>query len=205
MTPRAICMNWVMKKSFRMRESVLKVWILMFAKIGRLLMFCTRAYGCRHWHHCCIVDTYSFSPDSFLSPYCTSSMTDPSVDSLPMLFLAYCTMTDPTSHSVPDDRSPTDMMTDDPTPCLSALWPLIRLCSSLWVYSTEEEDLVECTIQSLRVYKLGTNGSQALSLTLSSNHTFAPIHSGKLRTCESPLRSHIDCTLPDTLCGTFGQ
>jgi len=61
-------------------------------------------------------DTYPF-----LSPYCTSSMTDPLVDCLPMLFLDYCTMTDPTSHSVPDDRSPIDMMTDDPVPDLSAV------------------------------------------------------------------------------------
>ena len=63
---------------------------------------------------------YSFSSDSSLSPYYISPMTDPSVDSLSMLFLAYCTMTDPTSHSVPDDRSPMDTMTDDLTPCLSA-------------------------------------------------------------------------------------
>jgi len=60
-------------------------------------------------------DTYPF-----LS-HCTSSMTDPPVDCLPMLFLAYCTMTDPTSHSVPDDRSPIDTMTDDPVPDLSAV------------------------------------------------------------------------------------
>jgi hypothetical protein len=50
-------------------------------------------------------------------------MTDAAVDSLPTLFLAYCTMTDlltdPTSLSVPDDRSPTDTMTDDPVPLLS--------------------------------------------------------------------------------------
>ena len=61
-------------------------------------------------------DTYPF-----LSPYCTSSMTDPSVDCLPILFLAYCTMTDLIPHSVPDDRSPIDTMTDDPIPDLSAV------------------------------------------------------------------------------------
>jgi len=38
-----------------------------------------------------------------------------------MLFLAYCTMTDPTSHLVPDDRPPIDVMTDDPVPDLSAV------------------------------------------------------------------------------------
>ena len=65
-------------------------------------------------------DTNSFSSDSSLSLYYISPMTDPSVDSLPLLFLAYCTMTDPTSHLVPDDRSPLDMLTDDPAPCLSA-------------------------------------------------------------------------------------
>jgi hypothetical protein len=54
-----------------------------------------------------------------LSPYSSSSETDSAVDALPMLFLAYCTMTQTDYDTASDDRRPLDLLTDDPTPFLS--------------------------------------------------------------------------------------
>jgi hypothetical protein len=57
--------------------------------------------------------------DTILTPFSLSSMTDTAVDSLPELFLAYCTLADSDNVMSDDDRVVPRGSDSDPVPLLT--------------------------------------------------------------------------------------
>jgi hypothetical protein len=60
------------------------------------------------------------SDDTILTPFSHSAMTDSAVDSLPELFLAYCTLTDSDDIMSDDDRVIPQGSDSDPVPLLTS-------------------------------------------------------------------------------------
>jgi hypothetical protein len=57
--------------------------------------------------------------DTILTPFSLSPMTDLAIDSLPKLFLAYCTLADTDDMLSPDDRVMPRGLGSDPVPLLT--------------------------------------------------------------------------------------
>ena len=114
-----------------------------------------------------------------LSSYSSFSETDSAVDALPMLFLAYCTMTQTDYDTTSDDCRPFDLLTDDPTLFLAGP-------SSQW----EGNLTIQLRTTYRHVFIPGLYHSWALSSTLSSNLIFLQSTQGT-----SSLVNHCSTTL----------
>jgi hypothetical protein len=139
--------------------------------------------------------------DTILTPFSLSPMTDTMVDSLPELFLAYCTLVDSDDVMSNDDQVVPQGSDLDPVPlltgCALGLSPSFlsrsrRWSTYLWRVTTRASasviylSLLLYTMTHLLYYRDGklinrlTLGLwRALSSTLSSNHITARIHSDK--------------------------